>query len=134
MAEEAMVKDVLDPERIRAGEELTKRLDEARWPVDAALWFYKPADNVWRLIIASPALDQSGPHEAYKHIHDALAKIGDEWHALELKDVSVVSPREELVQTLRAALRTGPAISGIRFSRNVINGHFIDDAYIYRLK
>ncbi len=39
----------------------------------------------------------------------------------------------DLVRLLRVALKTGGGLSRIRFSKNVINGHFIDDALIYRV-
>jgi hypothetical protein len=39
----------------------------------------------------------------------------------------------DLVRLLRVAARTAPGVNRIRFSKNVINGHFIDDALIYRV-
>jgi hypothetical protein len=39
-----------------------------------------------------------------------------------------------LIALLKAAISTGKGVGGIRFSRNTINGHYIEDAYIYRLQ
>ncbi|NIV68021.1 hypothetical protein GWN43_04130 [Candidatus Bathyarchaeota archaeon] len=50
-----------------------------------------------------------------------------------MRQISVISTEHDLVKLLRAAIHTGPGISGIRFTGNVINGVFIDDAYIYRM-
>jgi hypothetical protein len=46
----------------------------------------------------------------------------------------MVSPKHPLLQLLKGAIQTGPGINGIRFSRNMINGTYIDDAFIYRLQ
>jgi hypothetical protein len=46
--------------------------------------------------------------------------------------IGVLDAEADLVRLLKAAVGTGPGISRIRFSKNVINGHFIDDALIYR--
>jgi hypothetical protein len=51
---------------------------------------------------------------------------------LPLSSIGVLDANDDLVRLLKAAIRTGPGLSRIRFSRNVINGHFIDDALIYR--
>jgi hypothetical protein len=50
-----------------------------------------------------------------------------------LKDISVVDSRDPLISLLKATVRTGTSISGIRLSDNVINGITIDEAYIYRV-
>lgn len=50
-----------------------------------------------------------------------------------LNDVGVTDTSSTLVNLLRTAISTGDGISGIRFSRNTINGTFIEDSYIYRI-
>jgi hypothetical protein len=47
--------------------------------------------------------------------------------------VSIAKKDDPLLKLLRIAIKTGPGISNIRFSRNTINGVIIEDAYIYRL-
>lgn len=54
MAEETVVKEILNNEMIEAGEGLTRQLDQARLGISASLWFYITESNVWRFIIASP--------------------------------------------------------------------------------
>ncbi len=131
MAEEVVVKDNLSEAMISAGAELTRRLVEDRWPLSASLWLYLPDLNKWRLILASPNVADQGPREAYKQINQALTKLTS--LVVSLQDITVVEPDDSLISALRTAVRTGDALTGIRFSRNVINGQFIDDAYIYRL-
>ena len=50
-----------------------------------------------------------------------------------LSDITVMGDDAAIVSSLRKAITTGNDISGIRFSRNVINGQYIEDAYIYRM-
>jgi hypothetical protein len=52
---------------------------------------------------------------------------------LSLQNISLVSPNDDLVKLLKAAIKTGPGVSNIRFTGNVINNVFIEDAYIYRV-
>ena len=126
-----MVRTTLVKEWIEAGKSLTQALDQANFQVDASLWFYDLNTDQWRLMIASPLVDKEGPLEAYRAIQKALD--GLEQEDLRLSDISVVSPNHHLIELLRAAVRTGPGISGVRFTRNRINDQFIEDAYIYRL-
>jgi hypothetical protein len=126
-----MVRTTLVKEWIEAGKRLTEALDKAKLEVVASLWFYDAGSDQWRLMIASPLVDQRGPLEAYRMIQKVLADLGLE--DLRLSDISAVSPDHDLIKLLRVALQTGKGISGIRFTRNRINDQFIEDAYIYRL-
>jgi hypothetical protein len=130
MAEETLVKEALTEQMIAAGAELTQCLDRARWPVVASLWLFEPENNQWRLLLASPAVDQEGPRQSYRHVSDALREIDT---AVSLESVSVVSSEDPLVRVFRSAYRTGQAIEGRRVFRSAINGHFVDDAYVYRI-
>ena len=133
MAEEVVVKEVLTKEMIEAGAELTRLLDQTPLVVSASLWLYIPESNIWRLIIVSPEVETSGPRKVYQKIQPVLSQILEEKLSIGLKDISVVENNNPLIALLRMAIRTGDGISGIRFSRNTINGHFIEDAYIYRM-
>lgn len=131
MAENAVVKEQLTENMIRSGAELTSKLDEIGVSVVAALWFFVPEINEWRLLFASPAVSAQGPRTVYESIHRALEELGGD-AAIPLSMIGVLDSEADLVHLLKAAIRTGPGISRIRFSKNVINGHFIDDALIYR--
>jgi hypothetical protein len=127
-----MVGTILSDKLIKGGEELLKQLDSADVVVNAALWFYfSEADN-WKLLISLPTLIPKGPKTAYREVQKALSRVGGEW-ALSLKDVAIAKPDAPLLRLLRFGVRTGHGINHIRFSRNVINGQLIEDAYIYRL-
>jgi len=90
-------------------------------------------DEEWRFMVASPLVDQRGTKESYAFIQGVLALLSPP-SGISLKQVSVVSPKHELLKLFRVAVRTGPGISGIRFTGNTINNVFIEDAYIYRVQ
>jgi hypothetical protein len=132
VAENAVVKEQLTGSMIDAGEELTKKLDESGLPVTTALWLFEPELNEWRLLFASPDVGTKGPRDVYEKIQQAINALGEKASAVPLSVVGVLDANADLVRLLKAAIGTGPVVNRIRFSKNVINGHFIDDALIYR--
>jgi hypothetical protein len=127
-----MDKKILVEKDINEGKRLIAVLDKADFQIKGAFWFYLPDSDEWRLYIGTPIEAKLGPIKAYGIIQNELAKLSPPIE-LSLKDISVISPDDELIGLLRIAVRTGPGISGIRFTRNVINNKFIEDAYIYRI-
>ncbi|HYI10668.1 MAG TPA: hypothetical protein VEK57_16525 [Thermoanaerobaculia bacterium] len=131
MAEEILVKEALTDEMIRAGYALTRQLEESGWPLSASLWFFEADQNDWKLILASPAVTSGGPKAAYDTVSQALSALHQ--HFTDLKHITVVPPDHPVVRLLASAVSTGPTNRGMRFSKNTINGRFIDDAYLYRV-
>lgn len=127
-----MDKSALVEKHIEEGERVILGLGDAGFQVDAALWFYLSDSEEWRLLLASPFVEKEGPKKAYSFIQSVLEQLSPP-SEISLKDISVLSPSHHLIHLLRIAIRTGPGISGIRFTRNVINNTLIEDAYIYRL-
>ena len=131
MAEETLVKDALTDEMIEAGKSVIESLDRRRFVVDAALWFYLTDQNQWRLLLASPEVHLDGPRKTYKRLLQAFRNAAV--HGLSFEDVAIVDTRDPLIQLFRVALRTDRSVGGVRFSRNTVNGQFIEDAYVYRM-
>jgi hypothetical protein len=127
-----MDKPTLVDADMKAGEALLNKLDETEFDVKAALWFYMPDSEEWRLILASPTVDSDGPKKAYEKVQSELQGL-DQGYELSLQNISLISPSDNLIKVLKSAVKTGKKISHIRFTRNVINNVFIEDAYIYRL-
>ncbi len=132
MAENTVVKEQLTDEMIDVGAKLTQKLDELGLEIPVAMWFFLSDINEWRLYFASPKVATEGPQGIYRKIEDARATLGPEADRLPLSAIGLMDTNHQLVQLLRQALRTGPGVSRVRFSKNVINGQFIDDALIYR--
>jgi hypothetical protein len=132
VAESTVVKEHLTGVMIDAGAELTLTLDRVGLPITTALWLFVPDLNEWRLLFASPEVATKGPRDVYEKIQGALGLLGDKAAAVPLSMIGLLDANADLVRLLKGAIRTGPGINRIRFSKNVINGHFIDDALIYR--
>lgn len=133
MVTETVVKEALSKEMIDAGANLTRLLDENNFVATASLWFFNLDSGTWRYVIASPQVDTKGIKDAYKKVQEILLRFSNGDGSIHLKDVTLVSPGDHLILLLKIAIRTGNPISGIRFSKNLINGVLIEDAYIYRL-
>jgi hypothetical protein len=126
-----MVIITLDNKIIKSGEKLIRQLDSKKVIVDAALWLYFPDIQNWKLLLSFPNIVQRGPKAAYEIVQSELSRMTDV--ALSLDDIAITKPDAIILNLMRTAINTGTGISGIRFSNNVINGQFIQDAYIYRL-
>ena len=132
MAKNILVTESLSDSMIRAGAKLIERLDVEQSQVRSAFWLYISEDKAWKLIIASPLVDSLGPREYYKKVVVANSVALEEEEVISLNDIGVTSTTNQIVQLLKFAIGTGDGISGVRFSKNTINGHFIEDSYIYR--
>jgi hypothetical protein len=133
MDKELVVREVLSEQMIGAGAKLIERLDQSESNVQAALWLFLPEEKIWKLMIISPLVKTDGPRSFYKHILDANKKADESESIISLNDVGVADTSIPLISLLRIAISTGGGIGGIRFSKNTINGVFIEDAYIYRI-
>ena len=132
MVKDVLVMDMLSNQMTEAGAKLIERLDADNSEVKSAFWFFSPEDNKWKLIIASPLVGSDGPKKFYKRVIEANRNANAEEVIVSLHDIEVVNTNRQIVQLMKSAVKTGDGISGIRFSRNTINGVFIEDAYIYR--
>ena len=133
MAENTVVKEQLTEEMIEAGAQLTAKLGEMGLPIAGAMWYFLPDINEWRLLFASPEVSTVGPRDVYKKVEEARQALGDKAAAAPFSVIGLIDANHELMQLLGIALQTGGGVSRIRFSKNVINGHFVEDALIYRI-
>jgi hypothetical protein len=99
--------------------------------IKSAFWWYFSESDEWRLVIATPLVDEEGPLATYKDIQKILT-----WHPdlnLSLQNIAVLSPKDERVKALNKALRGEPGAVSMRFTRGALNGIYVEDAYVYRL-
>jgi hypothetical protein len=132
MAKNILVTESLSDSMIKAGAKLIERLDLEKSQVKSAFWLYISDEKIWKLKIASPLVDSEGPRKFYKRIVAANESAEKDEDVISLNDIGVTNTSNQIVQILKIAVGTGAGISGIRFSRNTINGVFIEDCYIYR--
>lgn len=133
MAKEILVTELLSDQMILAGAKLIEKLDDSSCQVKAAFWMFLPEEKTWKFILASPLVKKEGPRKYYKRIIDVDKEVGAEGNIISLNDISVLDVDNQLVQLLKFAISTGDSISNTRFSKNTINGVFIDDTHIYRM-
>ncbi len=132
MAKDILVTQSLSDSMIEAGYRLLERLDSENAQVRSAFWLYISDDQIWRLTIASPLVDSEGPRKFYKRIMAANESAENDEPVVSINDICVTNTNDKIVKLLQFAVVAGDGISGIRFSRNTINGVFIEDCYIYR--
>ena len=117
---------------IEAGAQLTETLDKNGLPLVAAFWLFTTDLNEWRLLFASPEMSSLGPRSVYVKIDKARAALGELADKVPLSVIGLMDQSNQLVQLLASTLRV-EGLSRKRVSRNAINGHFIEDALIYRV-
>tara|TARA_R110002020_G_scaffold6117_1_gene25512 strand:- start:252 stop:647 length:396 start_codon:yes stop_codon:yes gene_type:complete len=129
MAEEQLVTS-----EIEEGMRLVRALDDGGFPVKAALWLYSGDAQRWRFVIATTNL----PKDISARIRQAV-DIAAAWRAkhpgealLDLARVSFVGEYDKLITGLGSVLRV-EGLSQIRFTNNMVNGFFVEDALIHRL-
>ncbi len=121
-----------EPTELTIGRRRLSVVGAHHFRVKAAFWWYLPESLEWRLVIATPLVDEKGPLATYKDIQKVLI-----WHPdlnLSLQNISVLSPKDERVKAFNKAMRIAPDPDGVRFTRSALNGTYIDDAYVYRLQ
>jgi hypothetical protein len=129
-----MVEKALVEESVVAGEVLTRRLVDAKFPLVASFWLYSEESGRWRLTLASSLVDQrdKGPLKAYEQIQK-LIRNDPALRSLTLSDISVVSPRDDIVRALRTVLGPAANVNGVRLGGTRISDLIVEGAYLYRL-
>jgi hypothetical protein len=126
-----MDKAILVEQDIDGGRKLVQALDSAGFPVVAALWNYLPEDDSWRLLIASPKVNELGPRGAYEAIQDVLRKSAA---GIPLHCIVAVHADDPLVTELRIFAGTDPApfLGSTYLQATSFGDTYIEKAYVYR--
>lgn len=112
------------------GRAFVQALDNAGIVSSSALWLWGGGENAWRYVLSSP-LVQKGSDMPVK-IAAVLATMPADF-AINRDNILLYELQDPTIQTLHKAIQTGPGITAMRMTGNVINGVRIDDAYVYRL-
>ena len=135
MVEEVVVmKEVLTKEMIDAGCEFLQRLDEGNLNIQAALWVYLWESNRWRLFFALPEVQKKGSLKIYQKIHAVLSQIPDDQSSVYWNDISVTGTDDRLISMLRKRKPAVPLMTRVYVPGRILYGHYVEEAYIYRLK
>lgn len=109
---------------VEQGQQFLDLLDNISVPVKAALWYYYPDTERWRLIIVSEKTHE-GAKPLYLKAIEAGAKI--DMSSVEFQDVN--SP---IYRALSNVIEV-EGRSDVRMSRNVFDGVYVADALILRM-
>jgi hypothetical protein len=120
----------LTQKMVDSGANLVRALDDMGAEVSAAFWSYFSEIDDWKLIICMPK--KKGQKEGYESIQKALH---NKKYPVDIRidQIGFINPMAPIIGLIRTAITTGPGISNIRFSNNVINGTLIEDVHIYRI-
>ncbi len=132
MAKDILVADRLTDIMTNSAAHLIAQLDKNDAQIKSAFWFFNPEKKMWRLILASPLVSTEGPRLFYKRILKATKELGDD-ELICLHDITASTMSNKIVQLIKTAVATkNNDISDIRYSKNAVNGTFIEDSLIYR--
>ncbi|MBI4312697.1 MAG: hypothetical protein HY681_13080 [Chloroflexi bacterium] len=130
MVDELVVREQLTDGMIRAGETLTRALDQAKVPINGAFWLYSSESERWTLVLVSEQVGESGPRKVYGDIQRVLLSLTTK-KKLRLSDITVMEDTAPLPSALRNVLEPAMNVRGMRLGGNVVNGQYVEDAYLY---
>jgi hypothetical protein len=132
MAEEILVKEVLSPEGIEAGEALLRRLDAAGAEVIAAYWIFNPEVGDWRLEFVSPLVESKGPLWFYAKVFSLREAEPRLTARLDFGGISAIGSKYSFYKELVSAVNSRKTLSEVRLNRIMVGGQLVD-LYVYRL-
>jgi hypothetical protein len=121
----------LSEKAIADGRAFLQALDGAGVVSSAALWLWRANEKDWRYVLSSPLVQGRGTDMPVKIAAVPATMPAD--FAVSRETLLLFPPDDPAIQTLHKAIQTGPGITAMRMTGNVINGVRIDDAYVYRL-
>jgi len=107
-----MVKKKLVVALITDGARLLRELDRQNFPVDTMFWVHFQEEDYWRLVIASPLVNQQGGLAGYRRLNELVRGI--EMAGITLEDISLVDPASSQFESFLSLasssgrLATGP--------------------------
>jgi hypothetical protein len=131
MAANAILKETLTPELVRAGRDLTERLLQ-ELPVTSAFWLYRPESKYYRLMIGTPAVRERSLGELYAEILETLEEVETARDVIALRNVSVIEDSDPLASILPLNGGADGEIIMKEFAHETVDGRCIEHAVIYR--
>jgi len=118
---------------IEGGKRLVEALDKANLQITAALWWFDPEIERWKLIISSPKLKRADSTTAYGLIQRILLGM-QQRPDIRLDEIVIEDPESPLIATLARSVHTGPQdLADIRLSSTAVDSIWVEEAHVYRL-
>ncbi|HSD58078.1 MAG TPA: hypothetical protein VLB04_07830 [Methanotrichaceae archaeon] len=121
-----MDKTVLVDKFINDGRILIGALEKENFVIDTAMWFYSEETDEWKLVIATPLVDEIGPRETYRRIQAILEELPS--LSITLTDITALRPSNSMIKALKSNIGHSREIS---LKGTVFDGILINNAYIY---
>ena len=124
--------DALTTSDLDFGRQLWKALRQNKiFPTHGVFWLLD-SENGWRLLVATPRVDEVGRRKAYEELgsltRDVLPEAGQSLL------VELLSPKTPLYQALRSVFGKTSSVEGARLGNTQIGGMYVDDAYLYEIR
>ncbi len=115
---------------IATGGQIIDVLDAAGIKVAVALFMLPAASEDWRLVLSSPALDQTETGKPYLQFVNA---VGGKFHYT-LPVIEILTMDDEFVREMRRLFGIARDVAGMRLGGHTLGGRYIEDAYVYRVQ
>ena len=115
---------------VDAGMKVPQALDSAKLKASVALWMESSDYDDWRLVLSSPAFDQTHPLKAYEQVAKALHGLFSYAHP----SILILPTRDPFIKELRRIFGNAKNVTGMRLGGQTIGNRFISDAYVYRVQ
>jgi hypothetical protein len=124
--------DALTTWDIDFGRQLWLALRQNRsFPTQGVFWLLD-SENGWRLLVASPKVDEVGRRKAYEELGNITRGVipGAGQSLL----VELISPKLPLYRGLRSVFGKTASVEGARLGSTQVGGMYIEDAYLYEIR
>lgn len=101
------------------------------FPACGVLWLLE-SENGWRLLIATPKVDEVGRRKAYEELGSLTRGVVPGPN--QLLRIELISPKDPLYQALRAVFGKTKSVEGARLGNTQVGGIYIEDAYLYEIR
>jgi hypothetical protein len=115
---------------VDAGARVLGALDEAHIKVAVALLMASSDDDDWRLVLASPSLDQAHMLKAYERVAEILQTRFSQL----LPPILILPTKDPFVKELRRLFGNAANVNGMRLGGQTIGNRFVSNAYVYRIQ
>lgn len=124
--------DALSPWDIDFGKQLWQALrNNPVFPAKGLFWLLE-SENGWRLLVATPRIDEIGPIKAYEELANITRGVIP--GAAQPLRITLISPLNPLYQALRSVFGRTASVEGARLGNTQVGGMYIDDAYLYEIR
>jgi hypothetical protein len=115
---------------VSIGVRVLKALDDGGLRIKVALWMFSSSYDDWKFVIASPDLDHENPLKSYERV---AVTLHDQFVAMR-PPILILRMKDPLIRELRTLFSSTHSVDGMRLGGQTIGNHFIQNAYVYRIK